>query len=307
MTKKVTIHPFNIASLLYILIVLLFMIISLVFLVAGINNGFETRNVIGTIICMALSCFFAIHFGRYVFAQKIELYDDYFVITHIRQFKNSITASPFKLVPIESKKILYSDLKKYGFFLQKDLRKGGRDENNKKVLLFSAGKIPIPFVVPDDIEIIKNVMIYNLENGESISVDASVYGYRQIQDLFWYLQKMSGVKGKCSENPLKTLSQIPVVRISVAILLIIPGVALMFGLRYLDSLWNPAHPLIYESLNIRIYTLGSFFAYVFSVGVVVAIRDKSPKGDRIKPLMIVLAVISTILTAFCFVVSVWFG
>lgn len=302
----IKITPFNLASVLLIMLDLIFVVVTVVLFCIGVNNGFEPRNIIGTVIGIGLTVFFGIHFSRYVFAQKIELYDDYFEITYVKNFKDNFTSSPLKLAPIETNRISYGELEKYGFFLQNDLKKGGRNDENRKVLIFSSGNIPMPFIVPDNVEKTQNLFIFNCTNGDAITVDASLYRFKQVQSLFCYLKEHTGIIGAYSNSPLKSITQVPIVRISLGGAYIIFCALISFSLRLLDTKINPLHKEPYSSDYISCYMVGSFVAIISSVASIATLLDKTKKYKSIQPVMIFVSIASIVLTVVCFVLSVWF-
>lgn len=256
-----TIKPFSLISVFGIAVCLLFPVITLVLLVYGIINGFSESSIYGIPLGLVLSVFVAKPIVQELVSIRITLKDNGMEIRYFENLKTFNRDNKFKLPKYKTVEFKYAEITEYGVFNITELRKGGQDEQHRRIFTFSSNGVPIPIIMPKKFDDVRDLVVFNDCNGNNVVLDAKHFGKKQIYEIFGTIEKGSG------EAPLKNsgYGELPkgigIVMMGGALCV---GAVIGLSLPKLDAFLVPSHGVGYSSPLQILYTLGPIFT---SLGV----------------------------------------
>lgn len=251
------IKPFNMVSALAIAICLIFPVVTLVLLVYGIINGFSESCIYGIPLGIVLSFFVAKPIVQELVSVKITLKDNSVEIRYFENLKTFNRDNKFKFPKYKTVEFKYAEITDYGVFNITELRKGGQDDQHRRIFTFSSNGVPIPIIMPKKFDDVRDMVVFNDCNGNSVVLDAKHFGKKQIFEVFTTIENRSG------KAPLKNVGygELPKGFGAVLIIaLLCIGAAIGLNLPKLDALIVPSHGANYNSPLQILYTLGPMFA-----------------------------------------------
>lgn len=269
-----TIRPFCSTSVLLLFVCLLFPIISIVLLVFSFINGFSEKHLIFAALGFVLSFLIAKPLILTLLSSKIVLKENSFIIHYFEDLKTFNKNNLFKFPKYKSIEIDYSDVTKYGVFKSIELKKDGRDEQNRKIFLFYNNGIAIPVIIPKMIDDLQELIVFNDSCGASIVLDAKMFSKKQIVKVFDVVEKKSG------KMPLQKIvkNNLPSCFLGGTMIgLICLGVFIGYRLIALDKLIIPSHDGDYNSPFRIMYMLGPAFS---AIGVGGLLACKFNGGEK---------------------------
>ncbi len=252
-----TIKPFSLISVFGIAVCLFFPVITLVLLVYGIINGFSESSIYGIPLGLVLSVFVAKPIVQELISIRITLKDNSMEIRYFENLKTFNRENKFKFPKYKTFEFKYAEITEYGVFNITELRKGGRDEQHRRIFTFSSGGVPIPIIMPKKFDDVRDLVVFNDYNGNSVVLDAKHFSKKQIFEIFGTVEKGSG------KSPLKNsgYGELPKgVRIAMLVGTLCVGAVIGLNLPKLDAFLVPSHGVGYSSPLQILYTLGPIFA-----------------------------------------------
>lgn len=266
-----TIKPFSMVSVLAIAICLLFPAITLALLVYGIANGFSESCIYGIPLGIVLSFFVAKPIVQELVSVRIKLKENGIEIHYFENLKTFNRDDKFKCPKYKIVEFKYAEITDYGVFNVTELRKGGQDDQHRRIFTFSNNGVPIPIIMPKKFDDVRDMVVFNDCNGNSVVLDAKHFGKKQIFELFSTIEK-------CSEKvPLKNTEpkKLPngIVGI-IGIMSMLLGGLIGLNLAKLDVYLVPSHGADYNSPLQIMYILGPCFVGLGITGVLVCSFQK---------------------------------
>lgn len=268
--------PFCFTSLAFIFVGLLFPLMTVALLVLSIHNGFDGQKILALLIGLVLS--FVV--GRLsilkIFDSKIVFHDNEFTVFYY-ETANS-TNRKFEFFPKrKSLTIKYSNLYQYGVFKSGDLKKGGRDERQRKIAVFVNDGVPVPVIIPHFAEALKDIMMFNDTNGNSVIVETKPYSEKQVLEILKIL------KEKAKIEPLNNFANVK--RNSwiwglIGIATLILGAIIGLKLPVLEALIVTSHGEEYNSPFKILYGIAPMFAGLGAVGAIICKRNIGAKAQE---------------------------
>lgn len=193
MKEKIIYRPFSAWSLIYVFAAIIFPSAAVTLAVLMLVDSIDKAAAVGGIAaCLVLSAFV----GRYVhfkaFADRIEIEDS--GITIIRFPNGKMFAKP-KAV---KEHIWFSDITQYGDFYSYSLRNGGRDELNRRIVIYEDKDSETNYIVP---EMTKNYGKVILINGRTayVMIDSRLFNDGQVRRLFNEIEEKTGIAAQGRE------------------------------------------------------------------------------------------------------------
>lgn len=277
MNKKI--KPFNLISVFGIAVCLLFPVAALALLVFGIVNGFSESSIYGIPLGLVLSVFVAKPIVQELISIRITLKDNSMEIRYFENLKTFNRENKLKFPKYKTVEFKYAEITEYGVFNITELRKGGQDEQHRRIFTFSSGGVPIPIIMPKKFDDVRDLVVFNDCNGNSVVLDAKHFGKKQIFEVFGTVEKCSG------KSPLKNLGygELPKGIGTVAMFGAL-GVGAVIGLSLpkFDAFLVPSHGVGYSSPLQILYTLGPIFASL-GVGGLLMCRFQKEEPQTITP------------------------
>lgn len=277
MNKKI--KPFNLISVFGIAVCLLFPVAALALLVFGIVNGFSESSIYGIPLGLVLSVFVAKPIVQELISIRITLKDNSMEIRYFENLKTFNRENKLKFPKYKTVEFKYAEITEYGVFNITELRKGGQDEQHRRIFTFSSGGVPIPIIMPKKFDDVRDLVVFNDCNGNSVVLDAKHFGKKQIFEVFGTVEKCSG------KSPLKNLGygEFPKGIGTVAMFGAL-GVGAVIGLSLpkFDAFLVPSHGVGYSSPLQILYTLGPIFASL-GVGGLLMCRFQKEEPQTITP------------------------
>ena len=266
------IKPFNMVSVFGILICLLFPVITLALLVYGIVNGFSESSILGIPLGIVLSLFVAKPIVQELVSVRITLNDNEIEIRYFENIKSFNRDNKFKLPKYKTVVFKYAEITDYGVFNASELRKGGQDDQHRRIFMFYNNGVAIPVIMPRKVDDVRDMVVFNDCNGNSVVLDAKHFNSKQVFELFSTIEKRSG------KAPLKKIgkTKLPTRFVGIAGIFasIVLGCLISYGLIKLDEYFVPSHDADYNSLFRLMYGLGPLFAMMGIMGLVTCKVEK---------------------------------
>lgn len=252
-----TIRPFCSTSIVLICVCLLFPTMTVALIIFSLTNGFDEKNLFGIGLGLILSFLIAKPLILTLLSSKIVLKESSFIIYYFENLKAFNKNNLLKFPKYKSIEIDYSDVTEYGVFKSIELKKNGRDEQNRKIFLFYNNGIAIPVIMPKMIDDLQDLIVFNDSCGDSVVLDAKMFSKKQIIEVFDVVEKKSG------KAPLQKIvkNNLPSWFWGGTMIgLICLGVFVGYRLIALDRLIIPSHGGDYNSPFKIMYMLGPAFS-----------------------------------------------
>lgn len=276
---KREIKPFCAASVISAVIALLFPIMTFTLLGFAISNGFEPKKLLAILVGVALSYFVGKPILLNIFNSKFSFGESSFTISYYEDLKNFNQNNRFSIPKKKEITIEYKNLANYGVFKTGDLKKGGRDDNNRKIAIFVNDGIPIPVIIPQFATNLQDIMIFNDKDGNSVVIDTKMYSKKQVSEIFAIL------KSKSDNPPLNDFdefdSKLPGwVLGAMTIAMMLVSVIIGLNLPKLEAMIVPSHSAPYSSPLQIIYGIGLIFSIPGIMGLIVCKTNTGAKAQE---------------------------
>ena len=263
--KKEVIRPFDIGSILLLIIGVIFPGAFIYSIVSIITKGVITTWGVCAAVSALFTYFISVNALRIVFMSKFVFYDAYVEITYFDTYLNHISNGFYKIITPQRTRVYYADIDKFGSFEGHQMRRNGHDNSNNICVLVSAGGIPVPFKLPKSFDNTRNYFVINCTNESMLMVDGKLYSVSQVKKVLNNLEHYSGkeVTGEYPDVP------------NMLGLIIIAGIAMVvgvpIGLIGLECKLNPTHTSADNSPTRIIYFLSCMF---FIISILLNLLDR---------------------------------
>ena len=233
---------------------------------------------------------------------KFTFYEDHFEAVYFDAFMDH-TKTFYKPIPSHKVSVYYDDIEKFGSFESKQLRRNGRDDNNRLSALANVDGDLVPFVLPVWFQDSRNYFIINDKLGNGYLIDGKLYSVGQVGSV---LRNLEDASGKSAVGGYPSMSNLIGLKILFGFGLTI---AIPLGLIRLESLLNPQHVMSYQSgLRTAYVVTGMIFGLsILFKFMMVGISKESGNEDNIRKSRFMTTALSAVLftvSAVCFVLSV---
>lgn len=260
MNSEKIIKPFNFRCLFLILLSLVFPIAAIYLFVSSFLQGNENLIFIFSAIIGLLLSIWICRSVYFLLTDVRILLEEEKIIIIQRDFA-------FKKFFAKSKKkyteFKYSEIEKFGAAYADEIKKGGRDQQQNRIILLKTGKNFVPYIIPRSIENLKEFIVINDTAGKSCIIDSKFFTENQIKEMFEELQKRTSVKPQ--GRALKNIDSIyPYLSIGIIGLLFVGWFFVPQLLWDLEKLLVGENDFSSDSLFTILYTIGAI-ATVFSI------------------------------------------
>lgn len=300
--KKTVVRPFEAGSLMLALVGVAFPAMLIYEAVSIILKGPGPERIVVIAVAAVLTYFISVSALKIIFMSKFTFYEDHFEVVYFDAFMDHAKTF-YKPIPSHKVSVYYDDIEKFGSFESKQLRRNGRDDNNRLLVLAKVNGKLVPFTLPVWFQDSRNYFIINDRRGNGYLIDGKLYSVGQVGLVLRNLEAASGksaVGGYPSMSNLIGLKTLFGFGLTVAI----PLVLIRF-----EELLNPQHVMAYQSgLRTGYVVSGMFFGLSILFKFIMVGKSKE-NGDvaGIKRNRFMTTVISSVLfiiMATCFVISV---
>lgn len=300
--KKKVVRPFEAGSLMLALVGVAFPAIVIYEAVSMILKGPAPERIFVIAVAAVLTYFISFSALKIIFMSKFAFYDDHFEAVYFDPFMDHAKTF-YKPISAHRVSVYYADIEKFGSFESRQLRRNGRDDNNRLSVLAKVNGKLVPFTLPVWFQDSRNYFIINDKLGNGYLIDGKLYSVGQVVSV---LRNLESASGESAVGGYPNLSNLIGLKILFGFGL---TVAIPLVLTRLESILNPQHVMAYQSgLRTGYVVSGMFFglSILFKFMMVGKSRERGDE-EEIKKNRIMTTVISTVLFAImavCFIVSV---
>ena len=270
--------------------------------VSMILKGPAPERIFVIAVAAVLTYFVSFSALKIIFMSKFAFYDDHFEAVYFDPFMDHAKTF-YKPISAHRVSVYYADIEKFGSFESRQLRRNGRDDNNRLSVLAKVNGKLVPFTLPVWFQDSRNYFIINDKLGNGYLIDGKLYSVGQVVSV---LRNLESASGESAVGGYPNLSNLIGLKILFGFGL---TVAIPLVLTRLESILNPQHVMAYQSgLRTGYVVSGMFFglSILFKFMMVGKSRERGDE-EEIKKNRIMTTVISTVLFAImavCFIVSV---
>lgn len=300
--KKKVVRPFEAGSLMLAHVGFAFPAIVIYEAVSVILKGPAPERIFVIAVAAVLTYFVSFSALKIIFMSKFAFYDDHFEAVYFDPFMDHAKTF-YKPISAHRVSVYYADIEKFGSFESRQLRRNGRDDNNRLSVLAKVNGKLVPFTLPVWFQDSRNYFIINDKLGNGYLIDGKLYSVGQVVSV---LRNLESASGESAVGGYPNLSNLIGLKILFGFGL---TVAIPLVLTRLESILNPQHVMAYQSgLRTGYVVSGMFFglSILFKFMMVGKSRERGDE-EEIKKNRIMTTVISTVLFAImavCFIVSV---
>ena len=300
--KKTVVRPFEAGSLMLALVGFAFPAMLIYEAVSIILKGPAPERIVVIAVAAALTYFISVSALKIIFMSKFTFYEDHFETVYFDAFMDHAKTF-YKPIPSHKVSVYYDDIEKFGSFESKQLRRNGRDDNNRLSALANVDGDLVPFVLPVWFQDSRNYFIINDKLGNGYLIDGKLYSVGQVGSV---LRNLEDASGKSVVGGYPSMSNLIGLKILFGFGLTI---AIPLGLIRLESLLNPQHVMSYQSgLRTAYVVTGMIFGLsILFKFMMVGISKESGNEDNIRKSRFMTTALSAVLftvSAVCFVLSV---
>ena len=270
--------------------------------VSMILKGPAPERIFVITVAAILTYFVSFSALKIIFMSKFAFYDDHFEAVYFDPFMDHAKTF-YKPISAHRVSVYYADIEKFGSFESRQLRRNGRDDNNRLSVLAKVNGKLVPFTLPVWFQDSRNYFIINDKLGNGYLIDGKLYSVGQVVSV---LRNLEAASGESAMGGYPNLSNLIGLKILFGFGL---TVAIPLLLTKLESILNPQHVMAYQSgLRTGYVVSGMFFglSILFKFMMVGKSRERGDE-EEIKKNRIMTTVISTVLFAImatCFFASV---
>lgn len=300
--KKRVVRPFEAGSLLLALVGFAFPAMLIYEAVSIILKGSAPERIVVIAVAAALTYFISVSALKIIFMSKFTFYEDHFEAVYFDPFANHAKTF-YKPIPSHKVSVYYDDIEKFGSFESKQLRRNGRDDNNRLLALAKVKGKLVPFTLPVWFQDSRNYFIINDKLGNGYLIDGKLYSVGQVGSV---LRNLEDASGKSAVGGYPSMSNLIGLKILFGFGL---TMAIPLGLIRLESLLNPQHVMSYQSgLRTAYVVTGMIFGLsILFKFMMVGISKESGNEDTSRKSRFMTTALSAVLftvSAVCFILSV---
>lgn len=301
--KKEIIRPIDVGSILLFIIGVVFPASLIYSIFSIVTNGVIATWIICAIFSAIMTYFISVNAFRIVFMSKFVFYDDYVEITYFDPYIKHITNNFYRMIPPQRTKVYYGNIEKFGSFEGSQIRKDGRDDNNRICVLVSAGGVPVPFKLPKSFDNSRNYFVINCADESAVMIDGKLYSVSQVKKVLHNIELYSGKKATGGYPNVPNM-------IGLIIILGIVAVAgVPIGLISLECKLNPTHSFAENPPARMVYFLCCMFL-IISVLLNLLITKKAENDEdlaqkmKTKKRIFAVSIILFVVAVFAFIITV---
>ena len=300
--KKTSVRPFEAGSLLLALVGFAFPAMLIYEAVSIILKGPAPERIVVIAVAAALTYFISVSALKIIFMSKFTFYEDHFEVVYFDAFMDHAKTF-YKPMSAHKVSVYYDDIEKFGSFESKQLRRNGRDDNNRLSALANVDGDLVPFVLPVWFQDSRNYFIINDKLGNGYLIDGKLYSVGQVGSV---LRNLEDASGKSAVGGYPSMSNLIGLKILFGFGL---TMAIPLGLIRLESLLNPQHVMSYQSgLRTAYVVTGMIFGLsILFKFMMVGISKESGNEDTSRKSRFMTTALSAVLftvLAVCFILSV---
>ena len=300
--KKTSVRPFEAGSLLLALVGFAFPAMLIYEAVSIILKGPAPERIVVIAVAAALTYFISVSALKIIFMSKFTFYEDHFEVVYFDAFMDHAKTF-YKPIPSHKVSVYYDDIEKFGSFESKQLRRNGRDDNNRLLALAKVKGKLVPFTLPVWFQDSRNYFIINDKLGNGYLIDGKLYSVGQVGSV---LRNLEDASGKSAVGGYPSMSNLIGLKILFGFGL---TMAIPLGLIRLESLLNPQHVMSYQSgLRTAYVVTGMIFGLsILFKFMMVGISKESGNEDTSRKSRFMTTALSAVLftvLAVCFILSV---
>ena len=289
--KKTVVRPFEAGSLMLALVGFAFPAMLIYEAVSIILKGLAPERIVVIAVAAALTYFISVSALKIIFMSKFTFYEDHFEAVYFDAFMDHAKTF-YKPIPSHKVSVFYDDIEKFGSFVSKQLRRNGRDDNNRLLALAKVKGKLVPFTLPVWFQDSRNYLI-----------DGKLYSVGQVGSV---LRNLEDASGKSAVGGYPSMSNLIGLKILFGFGL---TMAIPLGLIRLESLLNPQHVMSYQSgLRTAYVVTGMIFGLsILFKFMMVGISKESGNEDTARKSRFMTTALSAVLftvSAVCFILSV---
>lgn len=300
--KKTVVRPFEAGSLMLALVGFAFPAMLIYEAVSIILKGLAPERIVVIAVAAALTYFISVSALKIIFMSKFTFYEDHFEAAYFDAFMDHAKTF-YKPIPSHKVSVYYDDIEKFGSFESKQLRRNGRDDNNRLLALAKVKGKLVPFTLPVWFQDSRNYFIINDKLGNGYLIDGKLYSVGQVGSV---LRNLEDASGKSAVGGYPSMSNLIGLKILFGFGL---TMAIPLGLIRLESLLNPQHVMSYQSgLRTAYVVTGMIFGLsILFKFMMVGISKESGNEDTSRKSRFMTTALSAVLftvSAVCFILSV---
>ena len=300
--KKTVVRPFEAGSLMLALVGFAFPAMLIYEAVSIILKGPAPERIVVIAVAAALTYFISVSALKIIFMSKFTFYEDHFEVVYFDAFMDHAKTF-YKPMSAHKVSVYYDDIEKFGSFESKQLRRNGRDDNNRLSALANVDGDLVPFVLPVWFQDSRNYFIINDKLGNGYLIDGKLYSVGQVGSV---LRNLEDASGKSAVGGYPSMSNLIGLKILFGFGL---TMAIPLGLIRLESLLNPQHVMSYQSgLRTAYVVTGMIFGLsILFKFMMVGISKESGNEDTSRKSRFMTTALSAVLftvSAVCFILSV---
>lgn len=189
--KKTVVRPFEAGSLMLALVGFAFPAMLIYEAVSIILKGLAPERIVVIAVAAALTYFISVSALKIIFMSKFTFYEDHFEAVYFDAFMDHAKTF-YKPIPSHKVSVYYDDIEKFGSFESKQLRRNGRDDNNRLLALAKVKGKLVPFTLPVWFQDSRNYFIINDKLGNGYLIDGKLYSVGQVGSVLRNLEDASG-------------------------------------------------------------------------------------------------------------------
>ena len=300
--KKTVVRPFEAGSLMLALVGFAFPAMLIYEAVSIILKGPAPERIVVIAVAAVLTYFISVSALKIIFMSKFTFYEDHFEVVYFDAFMDHAKTF-YKPMSAHKVSVYYDDIEKFGSFESKQLRRNGRDDNNRLSALANVDGDLVPFVLPVWFQDSRNYFIINDKLGNGYLIDGKLYSVGQVGSV---LRNLEDASGKSAVGGYPSMSNLIGLKILFGFGL---TMAIPLGLIRLESLLNPQHVMSYQSgLRTAYVVTGMIFGLsILFKFMMVGISKESGNEDTSRKSRFMTTALSAVLftvSAVCFILSV---
>lgn len=300
--KKTVVRPFEAGSLMLALVGFAFPAMLIYEAVSIILKGPAPERIVVIAVAAALTYFISVSALKIIFMSKFTFYEVHFEAVYFDAFMDHAKTF-YKPIPSHKVSVYYDDIEKFGSFESKQLRRNGRDDNNRLLALAKVKGKLVPFTLPVWFQDSRNYFIINDKLGNGYLIDGKLYSVGQVGSV---LRNLEDASGKSAVGGYPSMSNLIGLKILFGFGL---TMAIPLGLIRLESLLNPQHVMSYQSgLRTAYVVTGMIFGLsILFKFMMVGISKESGNEDTSRKSRFMTTALSAVLftvSAVCFILSV---
>lgn len=300
--KKTVVRPFEAGSLMLALVGFAFPAMLIYEAVSIILKGLAPERIVVIAVAAALTYFISVSALKIIFMSKFAFYEDHFEAVYFDAFMDHAKTF-YKPILSHKVSVYYDDIEKFGSFESKQLRRNGRDDNNRLLALAKVKGKLVSFTLPVWFQDSRNYFIINDKLGNGYLIDGKLYSVGQVGSV---LRNLEDASGKSAVGGYPNMSNLIGLKILFGFGL---TMAIPLGLIRLESLLNPQHVMSYQSgLRTAYVVTGMIFGLsILFKFMMVGISKESGNEDTSRKSRFMTTALSAVLftvSAVCFILSV---